>query len=474
MTAASSGISVFAESPVIDFKIEGWNRGYNGWYYYDENHSGITGQDCEVDGILYSFDDKGLCTGKRSGMVKEDGVQRRYSEGLPYTGWTENKKDGSRKYYLDGYSVTGDHQIGKKIYSFDKNGIYTGRSRAPVLTARCDGVVSTDSDVIDLTVTGTDKEKCFGEPYIMERWENGKWVDAVSEGDSYSIYAVYHTLKKSEDGKKSVKFSPQSYTKNNFHEGYYRIAFQCWDEDNFEKTKENFYAVFEVVPPVEIKLSEEIYLYTRYSCKIEAEVTINSEKLKDKDYSLISYEPVYDDDGWLDWWDTDNFWWDAEPETEDCHKLYTYIDRSNMSGRCYKAVLEIDGTEYSKYFRIEKIRTDTDLSQENNDMIVTVDIENTYYKPIKIDTGTFELRNLESDDMSDARIADSKPAYKTLEPGEKITLRYDLTHFYDVSKFKDYFSNRYTFYIDGVGDVWFFWQNNEIDDYLKQQGGQKK
>lgn len=356
MASASSGISACAEAAVIHFRYEGWVRVSGEWTYYDESNLKITDQDYEVDGIMYSFDDKGICTGKRSGLVKTDGIQRRYNDGLPYTGWTKSK-DGSRKYYLDGYFVTGDHQIGKKIYSFDNNGIYTGNKKAE-FTANCGKKISSDTDMfkIKITYNAKDKSEFFAyDPEVMERWENGKWVncrDTASEFVTDDCLAVINSSRSD-----SVHFYPQDYTGNRFTPGYYRLKMNV--------SGNIFYDVFEVVPPVEIEMSEEIYLYTSNYCKVGAEVIINSEKFKDKDFSFIAYEPVYDDDGWVRWWEADDFtsWnWDMDPvddpepvsETGNSQKLYCYVDHT--SGGCYKAVLEIDGTEYSKYFRIEKNR----------------------------------------------------------------------------------------------------------------------
>ena len=467
ITILCMGISAFSED--LEADSIGWcfHYYYNEWFYYNEVNTAVKAQDYKVDGILYSFDDKGICTGKKSGLVKEYGIQRRYSEGLPYTGWTTNK-DGLRKYYLDGYAVTGDFRIGKKIYSFDKNGIYTGKSTKPVLTANCIDTISSDTDIIKITVSAADKtgtEYITGDPHKMERWENGKWINCIGENVEYAVNDLGYIF--SSQNSNTVSFYPQQYTDNEFTEGYYRITLSCWEDGKYNTTKQEFYAVFEVVPPVEIKMSEERYLYTgdRYT-ETEAEVIINSSKLKGKQLLPIMYGYDCEDGYWICIHEfTDD---NIEFINENKFKIYYKINFEHYKyWNCFKFALDIDGTEYSETFRIEHLRADAEASLENRDIIVAVDINNTYYKPITIDTGTFKLYNTGENNVSGARIADSKPAYKTLNPGEKITLRYTLSDFYDISKLKDNFLQYYTFRIDGVGDVEFRLEEDDISAYLK-------
>lgn len=477
MTLSAAGMTSYAEAGPLPY-LTGWECGYKGWYYFYEADKEVRGQDYEIDGVLYSFDKEGLCTGKKSGLVKINGVQRRYIEGLPYTGWTKSK-DGSRKYYLDGYTVTGDFQIGKKIYSFDKNGVCTGDKKAK-FTADCGGKISSDTDMFSIKIRYNINDKSgFSacDPEVMERWENGKWVNCRDTASEFVTDDCLATIKYSQSG--IVHFRPQDYTGNKFTTGYYRLKMNV--------NGNVFYTVFEVVPPIEIKMSEDRYLCTKSYCEVEAEVIVNSEKLKGQDFHPILSEHVYDDP-YATWWDIDVFSHCSsvpiiedestsetkEEETEGAEKLYGDVDNFNYTyGNSYMAVLEIDGNEYSTIFRIEKLRTDTKATLKNGDIIVTVNFNNTYYKPITIDTGTFKLYNTGGNNISGARISDSEPVYKTLDPGEKITIKYTLSDFYDISKLKENFLQHYVFRIDGVGDADFWLEEEDISAYLKLKGEQR-
>ena len=181
----------------------------------------------------------------KNGWVKEGGTERRYKSGKPYTGWIENS-DGTRKYCYDGYAVIGNFQIGKYVYSFNENGIYTGIKSKLIVAASCGDAVATDTQKLTITVTNTGSEKCtIGQAYKMERWENGKWVDCIGNGVDYVTtdlaYIIYGASQKNKANYVNLDFYPQKYTRNNFTAGYYRISVSGGGYGN------NIYAVFEVV-----------------------------------------------------------------------------------------------------------------------------------------------------------------------------------------------------------------------------------
>lgn len=291
MTVSAAGTAAFALAPIpADFT--GWVNGDKAWFYYTDD-AAVFGKNYEIDGILYSFAEDGGCTGKYSGWTKQNGVKRRYSEGLPYTGWLKNK-DGSKKYCLGGYLVTGNFQIGDKLYGFDKNGIYTGKSKPLNLTASCESRISSDTKKISITVQyhdgNDDKGYAVGEPTKMERWEKGKWVDCIGESVEYAVNDIAYELGGLGDCSVNftkVPFYPQTYTGGNMPAGYYRITVPYGESPDYLNTEKNLYAIFEVVPPVEAKMSEEVYI-SEDSADIEfqAYVTVNSEKLSGKDISL--------------------------------------------------------------------------------------------------------------------------------------------------------------------------------------------
>ncbi|MCH5347694.1 MAG: hypothetical protein J1E40_00095 [Oscillospiraceae bacterium] len=183
---------------------------------------------------------------KTNGWVKEDGVSRRYSSGSPYTGWLKNK-DGSKKYVLDGYLVKGYFTIGSKTYNFGEDGTYTGEKFTPPVIGECKDDILPTTDKITVTISTTDNSgKKYGaaEPYKMERWEKGLWVDCMDESSMYGVDDV--SLGVSYEKGNTGTFYPQAYTGNNFSEGYYRITFPAWEEENREGTWHIVYTVFQV------------------------------------------------------------------------------------------------------------------------------------------------------------------------------------------------------------------------------------
>ena len=193
----------------------------------------------------------------RNGWIKESGKERRYDSDIPYTGWLNNN-DGTKKYCFDGYTVTGDFQIGKYIYSFGTDGTYTGIKRKLVLTASCGNAVSGDAEKLVITVTNTcldGRDYAVGDPYKMERWEKGRWADCAAYGAFPDISDSASVLSGTPGGCEPVSakmnFYPQRYTGYNFTPGYYRIAFSAWDAGKsgfaWQSSRQDVYAVFEVV-----------------------------------------------------------------------------------------------------------------------------------------------------------------------------------------------------------------------------------
>ena len=193
----------------------------------------------------------------KNGWIKEGSLERRYKNDSPYTGWVNNK-NGTRKYCFDGYAVTGDFQIGKYIYSFGSDGTYTGFRRKLVITASCGEVIASDTKTLVITVknTGLDgRDYKLGNPYKMEKWENGRWVNCAGDGIYYPVSADAYTVFAKSDSKRSssavMSFYPQTYTGGSFTPGYYRIVLSAWDAGGsaiaWQPSNQDVYAMFEVV-----------------------------------------------------------------------------------------------------------------------------------------------------------------------------------------------------------------------------------
>ncbi|MCH5347698.1 MAG: hypothetical protein J1E40_00115 [Oscillospiraceae bacterium] len=470
MTASAAGASVYADMEIEEEQYKSiWLKNDDGWRYFLSDGKAAAGKPYKIDGVVYDFSNSGYELGKHAGWIKENGVSRRYNDGLPYTGWVQSRKTGTYNYCLDGYKVTGDHQTDDKIYSFDDKGIYTGVSKVPALTAKCDDVVSSDSDVINLTVTGTDMEKCFGEPYIMERWENGNWAEV----EHRSVHAAYSTLKRS-GGSKSFAFSPQKY--KNLAEGYYRIAFQSWDEDNFEETKENFYAVFEVVPPITVETSEEVYLFDGiHDVQVKTIVTINSRGLAEYYYSHtdeLGVDIMYNDRvyGWMSYKKSDEIEWESDlyEEGQPLEIIFTdSVPAVNLTGHNRVIITTKDGKCKSD-FRIDRLRAEIwleEYSLKSDDLTICFTVFNETEKSCRIDTRIYQFEEFKNDNWT---VVDGAPdieasgySWETLEKGQRITVEFPLSDYYDVSALK---KGKYRVLIENYGYVYFDLVDDESDN----------
>lgn len=464
---AAMGVSVSADKASDRTNKNIWINERGGWRYILSNGEAAAEKPYKINGVIYDFSYPGYYIGKYTGWIKENDVSRRYSNGVPYTGWVKNREDGAYSYCLDGYRVTGDHQIDNKIYTFDKDGKYTGVSRTPVLTAKCDGVVSTDSDVINLTVIGTDDEKCFGEPYIMERWENGKWAEV----EHISVHAVYSTLKRS-GGSKSFAFSPQK----KFTAGYYRIAFQSWDEDNFEETNENFYAVFEVFPDVTVEMSEESYISdgTNDIC-VKTVVNINSQKLAEY-YSVhtgeIGINVMYNN--MKNWVSCTTFEQEYEADLYEAGQPLTVIftnyipaiDRAAYG----RSVVTMGGKKYSSGFFIDRMRAEPwldEYSLKSKDLTVCFTVYNETDKSQRVDSLIYKFEEFKDGKWTVVPYAPdlerSGYSKEILDKGGKMAVELHLSDHYNVSALSP---GKYRAWIDNYGYVYFDLTDKEPDHSL--------
>lgn len=288
MTVSAAGMSVSADTETDTPKYTGWVSDENGWQYLSEGvpyTSDYYDESYSIDGVHYRFFSNGYCWGKYTGRSKTG--KRYYQDGLPHTGWVG---DGDLKQYcLNGYPVTGDFQIDDRIYSFDKNGIYTGKSVPAILTASCGESISADTEKIFITVKYNDGNDniayTVGEPVKMERWENGKWK-RCGKPSQYAVDDIAYELGGLGDCSVNftkVAFYPNRYMGGDMPEGYYRVIVPC----SYGETKKDLYAVFRAVPPVEVKMSEDIYTAEADAdIDIQTYITVNSEKLADKDIYL--------------------------------------------------------------------------------------------------------------------------------------------------------------------------------------------
>ena len=463
MTFSSAGILVSAAEKNASAetaaeetapKYTGWEPCENGWLYLKDGVP-VTSDSCRIDGVYYRFSIPGTCIGTVTGWSGK----KYYQDGLPHTGWVED--NAGKQYCLNGYPVTGDFQIEDTVYSFDRKGIYTGESSPALLTASCAESVSADAEKITVKVThnGGSKEYLVGNPEKMERWENGKWKRC---GKSY-LYAVDDIgmiIDGTDDCSPNsavVAFYPNRYMGGDMPAGYYRIAVPYGESNNYSKTQKDVYAVFEAVPAVEVKMSEDIYVSDGLDdIDFRAYVKVNSEKLKVKNISVKMEKKT------ASGWETavEKFKYDSDAFCDSVSADGTISVDGSMPAEAgyYRAALHINGKDYYAPFRIDKIRVAPwldEYSLKSDDITVSFNVRNRYEKPVKISTDLrrlFKKENGEWMDMSekagrDDAPAETAPSYMALENG-RITLNFDLSKYYDTSNLT---AGDYAVWIDGVG-----------------------
>lgn len=90
-----------------------------------------------IGGIKYLFDNDGILAGEYTGWTKNTstGARNYYKNGKRQAGW--RNINGNRYYfYYEGGAATGDVQIEDKIYTFEENGVFTGKTAEPVVYAK--------------------------------------------------------------------------------------------------------------------------------------------------------------------------------------------------------------------------------------------------------------------------------------------------------------------------------------------------
>lgn len=209
----------------------------------------------KVDGVLYRFNDDMVSEGKYSGWVRQNGKRVRYHNGLPYTGWLKTK-DGSWKYCMDGYPVTGDIQLSRMLngtktsdllYSFDENGILTEKRKSDIIFYGNFHVDAGDG-VLYIMVTASGGEFDISSPQGLERWENGEWVSCDDKDDPWQFTEEEYPLFDYEGCEPfptvEFDFPVRDYLRGEITEGHYRLVFTVSDEIKNEGF--NAYYLFEV------------------------------------------------------------------------------------------------------------------------------------------------------------------------------------------------------------------------------------
>lgn len=461
----------YAFDPPEEGTYIGWEYDCNGWYYtygeyYADDDDGEPAETYlrEIDGVMYVFDSAtGYAKERYNGRITEfnDSWYCYYKDGLPYTGWTKYKS-GKKKYYLDGFAVKEDFFIGGRLYGFDKNGFCTGEKPKPAVIVEAEKVTS-DADSITLIVTANDPDggdHSVGDPEKLERWENGSWVNIMEEDDAFETSDIAAVLSGTAGTcePNSVKkiFSPKQLMSpsQKFNEGYYRAGLLCRDMDSGEQYY--VYAVFETLPPVEVKVSEEVYIggYDRYT-ELSAEVKINSDKISPEDVKLDFYKKVTADDY-------------KRLESPDGKLKRKTVSRNgnayvNISGNFildsgyYKAAAVVDGKEYTAYFgaAVPTVYGKGDknyysIERDGFDFKLDLVIRSGLSKPIDITANFFSLYMENSKGEYESIVdydIDLEPEKLTLAPKSGTELTVDIGRRYNISELE---AGHYLLTVDGL------------------------
>lgn len=465
MTVSVLGASVSAVSNADKSKTQGWVLTEKGWVYVMPDGNEAVDRLVKIDGILYEFD-KGWSHKfqKYTGWAKfSEMVNRRFSHGLSYTGWLKYD-DGKLSYCIDGYMVKEKTQIGDSVYSFDDEGIYQKETKL-TLIAECPEEIPSDTDKISITFKSTDEGTySIKSPDSMERWERGRWVDCKGKR---KVSNKKLTSKKSYtvDNKSNsveLSFNPQDYTKNDFTEGYYRIPI----ESAVSGKTQISYAMFIVVPPIEVNTSEIIYFDSGDGVDVEIIAEMKSDK-PDID-NLEAHIFIMTADGWKDITEYENADGTVSaagvPFNAAKNGKILYGIKVKDGTGYYKAVIhhKSQNKKYTDYFRIEKLAAKpwSELySTKSDKMIVHFDVKNntSYNVFFRNDAVTlYKEENSRWIEVTEGRnaVEESSEAIEErqrvieLSPKESTSVSVNVSDYYNISELE---SGEYAVYFSGIG-----------------------
>lgn len=443
MTFSAAAGTVYAQDEQQEEapKYTGWVTSGEYWQYIvdGEPYSGSL----KIDDVLCNFSLKGCYTGTYSGWKNN----RCYKDGLPYTGWSETK-DG-RKYCLDGYAVTGEFPVNGEIYTFSGKGICK-ESRTPVVSVTCGERVCTDTEKIKITLENLDgKSHEFKIAKSFEYFKDGEWVSCKSTNS-------YVPLGKgiSQKGEKlTFEADVSEYSRNKFNVGFYRLPIISGEE--------TYYAVFEVVSPIELKSRKDEYVFANNvktsGGTVKLDMIINSDKKDMQAESIANNISVklekQSENGWSEI--VNDIPWEIG-YTDNGNRLEIAPELSPEEGY-YRVTATVGKKNYTDTFRVRNhIATawldEYDLNSKN--LTISFTVMNCGGEPIKICTFPYGLYQKNPDgtwrasDVEGAAVEISESAYTTLNGGKSTTVNFDISNYYNMSELK---AGEYAVDIGGIG-----------------------
>ena len=440
MTFSAAGtVSAQDEQQEEASQYTGWVTFGEYWQYLDNGEPYNSGA-YKIDGVMCDFSLKGKYIGTYSGWKND----RRYKNGLPYTGWSETT-DG-RKYCLDGCAVTGEFPVDGEICKFSGKGIYK-ESRKPDAAVTCSEKVCTDTEKITVTIENLDgKSHDFQIAKSFEYFKDGKWVSCKNTSS-------YVPLGKgiSQKGERlSFDVDVSEYSRNKFNEGFYRLPIISGEE--------TYYAVFEAVAPIELKSQKDEYVFantakTSYGA-IQFDMMINSDRKNMQPENIIDIEFHIEKqtaDGWIE---LDNGWDIGYTGNEKRLEIGTdFIPEAGY----YRATAEVGKNKYTDTFRVRNHMTTAWLDEydlNNKNLTISFKVQNCGNEPIKICTFPYGLYQKDPDgtwrdsDVEGAAVEISEDAYTTLTGRESMAVNFDISNYYNMSELT---AGNYAVDIGGIG-----------------------
>lgn len=430
-------------------KYTGWKLENGSWYYFTDGEK-QTSKRLKIDGVMHSFSERGIYTGKYSGSATENGKSRYYSDGLPIDGWIEVNNE--KRYCLDGYSVNGEFPVDGMLYKFNGKGVYTGSSRTPEVSATCGERVCTDAEKLTFTIENLDgKSHEFKIAQSFEYFKDGEWANCKNGTVKYQ--SLKNGLSKKGE-KLSFEVSTREYSKNKFNSGFYRLPIECGTE--------TYYAVFEAVNPIELKSQKEEYVIENYyeynrnnsTTLTDFVLTINSEKKDMQAENIAGNISIKIEKQTENGWEALDGVGLTTGYTDDKNRLEVVSDFIPEVGY-YRATVTAGEAECTEYFFISYHTAKAWFNEydlNNKDLTVCFNVQNRGGEPIKICTLIYQLYKKENGEWkyidNHTAFEISLDSYKTLKAGERMALGFDLSACYDVSKLE---AGEYAADIGGIG-----------------------
>ncbi len=249
-----------------------------------------------IDGILYSFNHDGSCSGAYTGFARKDGHICYYDNGHLHKGGWLNLPSGTYYIQSGGIAATGSCMIDGQQYLFRNNGALAV-TRASDFNVYCDrpAILAGEGQPINITVTAGEiaGEATFANINEMHYLSNGKWYKLIPD-DAFTIPEILYSLN-SANKSAVLTFYPEEYCPSP-EAGRYRAVINI-STDSGQITK---YAEFDIAKSAVLKApAKEFYLADTNKIMFTAFVNNDTELYALSDNTLYGRLYRMEEDGVL-------------------------------------------------------------------------------------------------------------------------------------------------------------------------------